>query len=253
MKNTISFIGAGRITKIFLQAFQNKHISLANVSVFDTNNQVTENLKTLFPEITVTDLKTVSEQGLVFIALHPPVMMETLGKIQPFVRPESTFVSLAPKINIEKISTTLGTKKVARLIPNATSFINQGYNPISFAEGFEQKDELISILGTLGKTFETAENKLEAYAIASAMLPTYFWFQWFEMVEIGKQMGLTEAESKETVAHSLLGAIHTAFSSNLQPAEVTDLIPVKPISEHEQEIKNILQTKLMGLFEKIKP
>jgi len=32
-----------------------------------------------------------------------------------------------------------------------------------------------------------------------------------------------------------------------------DLIPVKPIGENEEEIKNTLNTKLMGLFEKIKP
>jgi hypothetical protein len=32
-----------------------------------------------------------------------------------------------------------------------------------------------------------------------------------------------------------------------------DLIPVKPIGESETEIKNILNTKLLGLFGKIKP
>jgi hypothetical protein len=32
-----------------------------------------------------------------------------------------------------------------------------------------------------------------------------------------------------------------------------DLIPVKPIGENEAEIKNILNTKLIGLFGKIKP
>ena len=36
------------------------------------------------------------------------------------------------------------------------------------------------------------------------------------------------------------------------PEEVMDLIPVKPIGENEEEIRNTLNTKLMGLFEKIK-
>jgi pyrroline-5-carboxylate reductase len=43
------------------------------------------------------------------------------------------------------------------------------------------------------------------------------------------------------------------YNSGLAPAEVMDLIPVKPIGEHETEITKIYQTKLMGLFEKIKP
>jgi pyrroline-5-carboxylate reductase len=32
-----------------------------------------------------------------------------------------------------------------------------------------------------------------------------------------------------------------------------DLIPVKPIGEHETQIVEIYKTKLIGLFEKIKP
>jgi len=34
---------------------------------------------------------------------------------------------------------------------------------------------------------------------------------------------------------------------------VMDLIPVKPIGDYETDITNILDTKLMGLFAKIKP
>jgi hypothetical protein len=32
-----------------------------------------------------------------------------------------------------------------------------------------------------------------------------------------------------------------------------DLIPVKPIGENEGEIRNILNDKLLGLYNKIKP
>jgi pyrroline-5-carboxylate reductase len=43
------------------------------------------------------------------------------------------------------------------------------------------------------------------------------------------------------------------FKSGLTPNEVMDLIPVKPIGEHEAQIAEIYKTKLIGLFEKIKP
>ncbi len=253
MEKSISFIGAGRITNIILQAFKNKNISLKNVSVFDTNAEVSEKLKQKFPEITVTDLKAVSLKEIVFIALHPPVIMDSLNSIKEFVNKNSIFISLAPKITIEKISSVLGNQNVARLIPNATSFINQGFNPLTFAPGFGNKKEIMDMLLVLGKTFETDESKLEAYAIASAMLPTYFWFQWYQMVEIAEQIGLTHAEAKETVQETLLASLDVMFKSGLKPAEVIDLIPVKPIGENEGQIKEILQTKLIGLFGKIKP
>lgn len=250
---SIGFIGGGRITKIFLQALKNKHVSLKNISVFDTDKEVSEKLKTQFSDIQIEELKTVSEKEIVFIALHPPAIMETLSKIKEYVNGNSTVISLAPKISMEKISVALGNKNIVRLIPNATSVINEGYNPVCFAENISDKKEIFALLSNLGKTFETEEPKLEAYAIASAMLPTYFWFQWFEMIEIGKQIGLSENESTEAVEETLRASINTAFKSGLNPEEVCDLIPVNPIGDHESEIKDILNSKLTGLFRKIKP
>jgi pyrroline-5-carboxylate reductase len=253
MEKSIGFIGAGRITNILLQAFKNKKISLKKVCVFDTNSDVSERLKQAFPSIEITDLKTTAGQEIVFIALHPPVIMEILEKIKNEINKESFIISLAPKITINKISTVLGNKNIARLIPNATSVINQGYNPVCYASDFEQKDIMMHFLSALGKTFETEEPKLEAYAIASAMLPTYFWFQWFEMISIARQIGLSDSESRETIEQTILAALNTAFRSDLSQAEVLDLIPVKPIGENEGQIKEILQSKLVGLYDKIKP
>jgi pyrroline-5-carboxylate reductase len=43
------------------------------------------------------------------------------------------------------------------------------------------------------------------------------------------------------------------YKTDLTASQVIDLIPVKPIGEHEQQIAEIYKTKLIGLFEKIKP
>lgn len=253
MEKAIGFIGSGRITKIFLQAFQNKNISLKNIAVYDINNEVSEKLKQNFPDIVVTDLKSVASKEIVFIALHPPVIIEVLSSIKELVNSSSVVISLAPKITIDKISTNLKNKNIARLIPNATSIINKGYNPVCFAPDCSHKQNIMEMLSVLGKTFETAESKLETYAIVSAMLPTYFWFQWFEIIEIAKQIGLSEAEAKETVKETLLSSIATAFKSGLSPSEVYNLIPIKPIGDNEEQIKEILRTRLLGLYGKIKP
>lgn len=253
MEKSIGFIGGGRITNIFLQAFKNKHLSLKNVAVHDINNDTAEKLKQKFPEVTIDDLKTASSKEIILIALHPPAIVEVLTSIKGFLSGSSIVISLAPKITLDKISTNLGNKNIVRMIPNATSVINQGYNPVCFAPDFTDKQNIMQLLSVLGKTFETDESKLEAYAIVSAMLPTYFWFQWFALVDIAKQIGLSEAEAVETVEQTLLSSVATAFDSDLSPSEVFDLIPVKPIGDNEGQIKDILQTKLVGLYGKIKP
>lgn len=253
---SIGFIGGGRITKILLQAFSNKNVKFNSVVVTDPNNDVTTRLKSKFPFIKVADAAVAAAQDIVFISLHPPVIMDTLELLKKDVRSDAIVISLAPKISIVKVSSKLEqVKNIARLIPNATSYINDGYNPVCFSSGFEQaeKDSIFDLLKNLGHTFEVAEEKLESYAIVSAMLPTYFWFQWNYLEDIGVKTGLTKAESEEAVHQTLIAAISLMYTSELTPQEVIDLIPVKPIGENESQITEIYKTKLIGLFEKIKP
>ncbi len=256
MKHSIGFIGGGRVTKILLQGFRNKNVVFGKVVVTDTNTEVVANLKKLYPEIEIASAKSAAGQDIVCIALHPPVVMDTLELIRNDVKAGATVISLSPKINLPKLSTKLGhVKNLARLIPNATSYINQGFNPVTFASGFDpsQKQIILDLLKTLGTTFEVAEEKLESYAIMSAMLPTYFWFQWKELADIGVKTGLTEDEARESINFTVKASLDLLYRSDLTPSEVTDLIPVKPIGEHESQINEFYNSKLISLFEKIKP
>ena len=95
------------------------------------------------------DAKSAASQDIVFIALHPPVVMDTLELIKNDVKADATVISLAPKINLPKLSMKLGhVKNLARLIPNATSYINEGYNPVTFASGFDmsKKKDVLDLL-----------------------------------------------------------------------------------------------------------
>ncbi len=253
---SLGFIGGGRITRIFLQAFVNKKAIFESISVFDINSQTLQALKLEFPFIqTLTSASEAAKKDIVFLALHPPVIMETLEKIKADVTEKTIFISLAPKITIAKMASVLPVDQIVRLIPNATSVINHGYNPVSFTHKMSeiQKLYILEMLNLLGHTFETAEEKLEGYALLSAMLPTYFWFQWNELEALGTQMGLTETECRESVFETMSAALNTMYDSGMSPTEVMDLIPVKPIGENESQIKTMYQEKLMGLFEKIKP
>jgi pyrroline-5-carboxylate reductase len=250
---SIGFIGGGRITRILLQAFKNKNIHFKNILVSDLNTETTAKLKIIFPEIEISDTENCSKQELVIIALHPPVITDTLEKISPFVSNSSVVISLAPKIKIATIESILKSDKVIRLIPNATSIINKGYNPICFSEGLTpvEKADFMELSGSLGNTFVVPEHKMEAYAIISAMAPTYFWFQWKKLYEIGAEIGLDKDEARKTVYETMIAAADTLFDSGLSEQDVFDLIPVKPLAENEREVENIYDQKLRGLFNKL--
>lgn len=252
---SIGFIGGGRITRILLQAFANKKINLIQATVYDTNQEAVSSLKNRFPDISTGSLEEAASKQIVIIALHPPMIIDTLKQIRNVITGQTILGSLAPKIDSKKILAELPQiRKLVRMIPNATSIINEGYNPIWFNPEFpsDEKEIIFQMMDFLGTTLEVEEKDLEAYAIISAMAPTYFWFQWRKLASLGEKLGLTAREANEAVLQSMYGALETYFNSQMTPDEVMDLIPVKPIGEHEKEIENIYELRLTELYNRIR-
>ncbi len=255
---TIGFIGGGRITRIFLQAFKNANISFEKVTVFDTNSEVLSSLKTKFPSVNVTtdDLTGTANSDVVMIALRPPVVMETLAKIKNALNKESIIVSLSPKLTISRMSDQLGGfANIARMNPSASTFVNKGVNPICFSPEMtsEKKERLFKLLGPLGFMPEVEESKIEAYAVISAMGHTYFFFQIQKLQELAIDFGMNDKETKKAITEMLCGTTDTLFNSGLTYNEVADLVPIKPLGEVEEIIKGYYDQYLTGLYNKIKP
>jgi pyrroline-5-carboxylate reductase len=139
------------------------------------------------------------------------------------------------------------------MIPNAPSIVNSGYNPVVFASAIpaEEKAQLLGLLKVLGRCPEVPEKDLEAYAIVTAMGPTYLWFQFQTLQQLGRSFGLSEDALQEAMPAMLNGAVSTMYGDGLLPEQMMDLIPVKPLGDQEETIRELYQTKLESLFKKL--
>jgi pyrroline-5-carboxylate reductase len=256
MKKSFGFIGGGRVVKIILNALKNNNMLPEEIIVSDINTSVLEKLKTEFPTIVITNNNIIPAKcNFVFLSLHPPVVLSTLDSIKEEVKDDTVIISLAPKITIKKIQEVIGRNiDVVRMIPNAATFNNKGFNPVVFSDNFNKslKDDLLNLFNIFGKTPIVDENKLESYAIITAMGPTYLWFQLIELIKLGKEFNLTDDELKEGITEMVNGTLYTLFNSGLTFEEVLDLIPVKPLGENEETIKEIYNKNLRNLFAKLK-
>jgi pyrroline-5-carboxylate reductase len=229
----------------------------STVVVSDVSADALHKLKGRFPKVRMAqgDNAKAAVQDIVFLALHPPVIGGGLAEIKASLKPGAVLVSLAPRFTIKNLSEGLGGfDRIARMIPNAPTYVNEGYNPVVFGPGIsrEEKTALSKLFKKLGDCPEVDEDKLEAYAVVTAMGPTYLWFQFFELFDLGKSFGLTDKQAWKGIKKMLKGAIETVDESGLTPAEVMDLIPVKPLGEDEAAIRNAYRTKLTGLYQKLK-
>lgn len=254
---SMGFIGGGRITKILLTALQRTDRLPRTVIVSDANPDVLTSLKNGFPSLVNAgdDNTKPASSDLIFVSLHPPVLVDALQQIKSVIKPDAVVVSLAPKITLTRLSAILDRHaRIVRMIPNAPSIVNKGYNPAAFSRGIlsKEKTALIKLFEVLGECPEVPEENLEAYAIISAMGPTYFWFQWNILSQIGQSFGLTDTAVKEALSRMISGAADAMFDSSMKPDEVMDLVPVKPLADEEEAIRTMYRTRLTTLFDKLK-
>ena len=257
-QNRIGFIGAGRITRIFLYGLQRAGMLPPEVVVSDTSRSTLDKLHEEFPSINTVEgnNRPPASQELVFLALHPPAISVCLEEIQPCLHPETVLISLAPKLTIAQMSLKLGnpSQKIMRMIPNAPSIINIGYNPVAFSSSFsiEEKCHWLSWLAALGECPEVPEGTLEAYAILTAMGPTYLWFQLYELLRMAHSFGLEDQEALYAINAMVTGAVSCMLSGVMDEAEVLDLVPVKPLVDVEASIIELYHSKLEPLYLKLK-
>lgn len=254
---TIGFIGGGRGTRIFLEGWTRAQKLPASITVSDPNTESLAKLKARFPSIaTVADNAVTAAKDIVFLAVHPPVMGDAAGQCKSSLGAGSIVASLAPKFTFVKLTGLLGGfTRLARVIPNAPSVVGAGFNPMAFAPVLSTSDKAVitGLLSPLGECPEVPEDKLEAYAVLSAMGPTYLWFQLQTLREVAAGFGLSEAEIVPAMKRMACGATRTLVDSGLPPAEVMDLIPVKPLAEMEVQVAEMYRTRLPGIYQKIKP
>jgi pyrroline-5-carboxylate reductase len=252
---TIGFIGGGRVTRILLGGWARAQALPSRLLVHEPDDGAFSQLPGLAKGIERARIDEVGAADVVFLALHPPKLREVLPVLRPQLTARTLVVSLAPKVTLGELESGCGTARVARIIPNAPSIIGQGYNPVSFALRMDTagRAEILRLFGPLGETPEVDERRLEAYAILTAMGPTYFWFQWQTLRELGLTFGLTEDAIDVALSRMLTGSVWTMFQSGLSPSAVMDLVPVKPLAQQELQIAQTYKDVLVALYAKIAP
>ncbi len=254
---SVGFIGAGRVAKILLAGWVHGRTMPNRVVLYDTSPEVSGSLRSLHGAIEASaDPAGAAGQDVVFLAVHPPAIVDAVATIRECLRPDTILVSLAPKFSVAKLSGLLGGfDRIARAIPNAPSLVGQGYNPVAFGAGLGSDDKVVvcGLLSSLGECPEVDESHLEAYAILSAMGPTYFWPQLYELIALGESFGLSRDAAHTAVDKMLWGTLAAMKESGLSPEGVQDLVPVKPMADEVAALVSAYQVKLAGLMEKLKP
>jgi pyrroline-5-carboxylate reductase len=252
---SIGFIGGGRIANVFLGGWSRTNALLVNVLVYDCNQEVTDKLKARYPHVQIASLTDAASQDVVFLAVHPPVVASVLPEVGKALKSDGILVSLVPKFRIVTLAEMLGGfNRITRMIPNAASIVRKGYNPTTFSNSLPETDqfELIRLFSLLGECVEVPEAQLETYAVVSAMGLTFLWPQLDMLASLAESSGLPRVEALQGIEGMLLGAVAALRDSGLSPAEVQDLVPVRPLADEVNAFVGAARPKLEGILAKFR-
>lgn len=256
MKNT-AFIGAGRITGILLQGMKSAEQDFSKITVYDPDTDHIEKIRKIYPEIIAASsaVEAVQNTDIIILAVHPPLFRETADKIKNRLNPETIILSLIPKFNLSVLHETfIENKNIIRMNPNAPTIINEGFNPVSFSENFDpvKKDNFINFFSVLGKMPEVKDELLEAFAVITAMGHTYFDFQFLALLNLAEEFGIDEKTAKQAIIQLAYGTAKTAMSDIINKDDVLNLVPVRPLSDYENTIRNTYEEKLRERYNLLK-
>lgn len=257
-RKSVGFIGGGRIVRIILGGWERAGFRPGPVVVADPSGDALARLKQehQWVEVVEGEPGPASRQDVVFLAVHPPAIADVAAKAAADLKPHAVVVSLAAKVTIQKLASLLGGwERLARTIPNAPSLVGMGYNPVAYGPNLDTdgRAAVQDLLAPLGECPEVDEDKLEAYAIITAMGPTYLWPQLYELEALAERFGLTAGEAARAVERMTQGALAVMNQVERSPQAVQDLIPVSPLREVMPTWLTNYQTALNALWEKIQP
>lgn len=258
MGPSVGFVGGGRIVRIMLDGWRRAGYWPGHVVVSDPDAKATAALRSGDGDLVTVqgENRLAAAQEIVFLAVHPPALRTVCAELSGRIPAASLVVSLAPKLTLAEISAALGgLGRLARVIPNAPSLVGAGFNPTSFTPHVTQTERrtLLDLLTPLGACPQVEERDLEAYALLTGMGPTYLWFQVYELLALAERFGLSRAAAVDALVAMVAGAVRTVAESGLSPTAVMDLVPVRPLADDEEMVKNAYRARLAAVFERIRP
>lgn len=224
MKHKIGLIGAGNMAEAIIGAIIRSALVLPqNICASDIRGQRLDYLEATYGITTSTDNVSVfSNSGILFLAVKPQQMEQVLAGIAAapsYDIPERKLVvSIAAGVKIKKIESVLYASltpearsrlAIIRVMPNTPALVSKGMSGMSPNVNTTAEDlaNARSILESMGKVIEFAEEDLDAVTALSGSGPAYVFFLAELMINAGIKLGLAPEKAKTLAITTFEGAV----------------------------------------------
>lgn len=218
----LGIIGCGNMANAIISGAKDI-LKNENIVVFDSDIEKAKSFSQRFGAVVGFDNNFVAiNSEYVLIAVKP----QSFSEIATELSGANYLISIMAGIKTDTILSKVPTLRgMVRIMPNAPAMVNKGMSALSFVNSSEiDKEFVISIFNSIGKTVIIEEEKLDAVTAISGSGPAYVYYFIKSMIDAGQSIGLTEDESKVLTFQTFLGATEFAEKSSLSLSELIDMV-----------------------------
>lgn len=228
MKNNykkVAVIGGGVMGTVLVRALI-KSSSVKNILVCERNALLRKKLQKINSSVhTTEDLADCGDAEIIFLAVKPQDFQSVNLKINE----ETIICSIMAGVYMKEISNQLKTKKVARMMPNLASRVDEGFTAwIATNEvNAREKEWIKNFLTQMGtQLYVKKEEDMNKATAITGSGPAYIFNTLSLFTRAAQKIGFSEKESRLMVRQVLRGA-SALINENTDFAELTRQVTSK--------------------------
>jgi pyrroline-5-carboxylate reductase len=164
----------------------------------------------------------LKKADIVILLLEPKNLKETLEPFKKYLA-RKVIISMMAGVDIAKLSTITGSKKIVRVISNPPVLTHTGTHVLIASEQMDQldKDVIEMLYSATGQTFWAAsETQTDAIIALSGSGPAYFFYILDSMIKTGVSLGLDKQFALDLALQAASGAVEMIRKTNVPPADL---------------------------------
>ncbi|SOC05413.1 pyrroline-5-carboxylate reductase [Ureibacillus xyleni] len=217
----ILFVGAGSMAEALIHGWVEEEVVPAH-HLYVTNRSNIERLVYLQNQYGVnilTNNEDIYQMDLIILAMKPKDVKIAIDSIKPYIAPETAVLSVVAGIAIETIEEGLGSRPIARVMPNTSAAIGMSASGIAFNYQVTnvQKALYLQMLEAIGIVIEVDEDKLHAITALSGSGPAYLYYLLEAWESVGTEFGLSKEVVRKLMVQTIAGSAAMLQSVKEEP------------------------------------
>lgn len=212
----ITFIGGGNMAKALIGGLIKRGYSPSKMHVVEPCKDKCRQLHNEFALRATPEMQPAVEHSeAVILAIKPQNLQEVALQLAPLLNGRLV-ISIAAGIRTQDIARWTGTQNIVRCMPNTPALIRSGVTALYATPVVrpEQCHRAEAIMSAVGSTFWLDdEEMLDAVTAISGSGPAYVFYFIEAMQQAAYELGVEEAQARQMVIDTFLGATRLAESS----------------------------------------